>query len=131
LSAIEPDLEALGVGLVFVGSGDAASARDFQQSQKMTAPLYIAPDLKVYRALGFKSGLASTFSPAVLAHAARAARGGFWQGATAGAPFQQGGVLLLRENGVPAWVYRSNEAGDHPANAEILAQARALLGNAP
>lgn len=129
MSAIQPELETLGVGLAFVGIGDVDYARDFQKTQKLESPLYIAADLNAYRALNFRKGIASTFSPAAMAHGLRAMSEGYRQGATAGDPWQQGGVLLLRADGTAAWVYRSNEAGDHPALDVLVAEARKVAGH--
>ncbi len=125
MSAIEPEITALGARLVFVGNGTPEHARHFRTTQGITAPVYVSPDLSAYRAFGFKSGLASTLGPAAVVHGVRALLGGHRQGAITGAPMQQGGVVLMMPDGNTPYVYRSAEAGDHPAPADLLAAIRA------
>ena len=127
MSAIAPDLEALGVRLVFIGNGSPAHARDFQAEQHVTAPLYVAPDLAPYEAFGFAQGVGSTFAPGSFAHAARALLGGHRQGAVMGSPLQQGGIALVKPDGTVPYLHRSREAGDHPGSAEVLAAVKAAM----
>jgi len=127
LGAIEPELAALGVRLVFIGNGEPAYARDFQAERHVTAPLYVSPDLSAYAAFDFNHGVGSTLSPGALGHAARALLGGFRQGPTRGAPFQQGGVALVLPDGRVPYLYRSGEAGDHPSTAAVLAAVKAAI----
>lgn len=128
MSAIAPDLDALGARLAFVGNGKPHFARAFRDEQGITAPLYVAPDLAAYEAFGFEQGVGSTFAPGSVVHAARALLGGHRQGAVMGAPFQQGGIALVLPDGSVQYLYRSREAGDHPSTAEVLAAVKAALG---
>ena len=124
MSAICPELEALGVGLAFIGNGSPEAAQDFRTEFRLTVPLYVAPDLRAYEAFGFEHGAASTFAPGVFLNAARALGAGHRQGATAGSAMQQGGIALVRPDGTVPYLFRSKTAGDHPTTAEVLAAVR-------
>jgi hypothetical protein len=125
LSGIQGELDRLGVGLVVVGSGNAAQARDFLAERRLTLPLYVDPGLSAYRALGLKRGVGATLNLSAIKHGARAMAGGFTQGAVAGDPWQQGGVFLVRPDGTMPYAYRSEAAGDHPDPRAIVEAARA------
>ncbi|MDB5096772.1 MAG: hypothetical protein JWM80_1193 [Cyanobacteria bacterium RYN_339] len=124
LSAVEPDLEALGVGLTFIGNGSPEAARDFKTQFHIAAPLYVAPDLEAYKAFDFKQGAASTFAPGVFLNAARALGAGHRQGALAGSALQQGGVALVMPDGTVPYLFKSKEAGDHPSTQDVLQAVR-------
>ncbi len=51
----------------------------------------------------------------------RAIRAGIRQGPTQGDPWQQGGVFVIRPGNVTAYAYVSEEAGDHPPVADVVA----------
>ena len=121
MRGIRRDIEEKGVRLLVIGNGSAAQARLFAEDQDLVGAVYTDPSGSVYRALGMKRGVFSTFNRRTLRHAARAYLAGFRQSRTQGQPFQQGGVLLVGRQGEVVWAYLSEEAGDHPSNAEILA----------
>lgn len=125
MSGIQPELNALGVELAVVGSGNPAQARDFLSERRLALRLYVDPGLKAFRALGLKRGLGATLNMSALKHGARALAGGYTQGAVAGDPWQQGGVMLFRPDGTMPYVYRSEAAGDHPDPRAIVEAARA------
>ena len=129
LSAIRPDLDALGVNLVFIGNGSPEAAKAFQAEFHLSVPLFVAPDLDAYAAFDFKHGAASTFAPGVFLNAARAIGAGHRQGAVAGSPMQQGGIALVRPDGTVPYLFRSEEAGDHPATKDVLAAVRRAMAN--
>ena len=112
--------------LVVIGNGSATQARFFAEDHDLEGSVYTDPSASVFHALGMKNGVFTTFNPRTLRHAARAYVAGFRQKSTQGHPFQQGGVLLVGQTGEVVWAYRSNEAGDHPPNAEILSALRRL-----
>jgi hypothetical protein len=127
LSGIQGELNRLGVGLVVVGSGNAAQARDFLADRRLVLPLYVDPGLQAFRALGLRRGVAATLNLSAIKHGARAMAGGFTQGAVAGDPWQQGGVFLVMPDGTMPYAYRSEAAGDHPDTGDILQAARAAV----
>lgn len=114
------------MGLFFIGSGNALMAADFRQELGLDVPVLVDPRRETYRFLGFKRQLSMLFDPRVYLHALRAAKAGFKQRKTAGDPWQQGGVLVVRRGGEVAWSYASATAGDHPPVDEVMAHARAV-----
>lgn len=120
----QDELEGLGVTLAFIGSGTPAMAEDFKQSLGLDVPVFTDPSRRTYAQLGFKRGVLSVVSPAVLASALRAWRAGFRQAKTQGDPVQQGGVVVVRAGGAPEYGFASAEAGDHPPLDVVMDAAR-------
>ena len=87
----------------------------------LAAPVYADPHMKAYRAAGLRRDLRSTANLKVLLHGAHALRQGFRQTSVKGDPWQQGGVFVIRPDGTVLFEYASQEAGDHPEIASILA----------
>jgi hypothetical protein len=116
------EIRQRGAGLAIIGNGAPRFARAFREHLGLEVPLYTDPSLVTYRALAFRRGLVRTLlNIRTWAHAARALAGGFFQGRTRGAPFQLGGVVVVRPDGAVAYRYASAEAGDHPPIADVLA----------
>jgi len=86
------------------------------------SPLYVDPDLQAYAAAGLKRGLRSSLNPGVIFRGLRAFREGKRQSATMSAPWQQGGVFIIRPGNRVDFSYISGEAGDHPS-AEVILSA--------
>ena len=110
-----------GAEIVIVGSGSPEQAGWFVEDFDIPRPVYSDPSLAVYKAVGAKRGWWSTLNPCVLLNGARATRGGFRQTKRRGVPNQQGGVFVIRPDGSVPYAYLSNEAGDHPAPADVAA----------
>jgi hypothetical protein len=108
--------------LVTVGNGVIHFARAFKEEMGITTPIFVDPSRATYRALGMRrSLLGALFSGRTLLHAVRAMRSGFRQGRTQGDAFQLGGVVVVRPDGGVLLRYLSNEAGDHPREADVVA----------
>lgn len=90
--------------------------------------VWVDPDRRTFRALGFRRGAMSVLSPAVFRNARRASAKGFRQGATQGDAWQLGGVLVVRQGGAPVYSYASAVAGDHPPMSVVLEQAHRAAG---
>ena len=112
--------------LAFVGSGGPHFARGFAEEFDLGGiPVLSDEKLEAYRLFEFKRSAGSTlFAPRAYLHYARAMTRGFRQGKTMGDAYQQGGVAVVRPDGTIAYLYRSREAGDHPALDEVLAALR-------
>jgi hypothetical protein len=116
------EIHRRGAELVTVGNGGTHFARTFQEDMGITTPIFVDPSRATYRALGMRRSLVGTiFSGRTLLHAARAMRSGFRQGRTQGDAFQLGGVLVIGPDGSVLLRYLSNEAGDHPREADVVA----------
>ncbi len=131
ITQLAPTLRASGVSTVLIGTGSPAQARRFAVERGLSVPVWVDPERASYDRAGLIRGFGATLGNlAVWRNGLRAAREGFRQGATAGDPWQNGGVLVVDAAGEVVWSHRSEVAGDHPADADILA-AVAALGSAP
>ena len=63
MSAIGDEIEALGAGLVFVGSGSAQYAKWFQEDYAPRWPVYSDAALVTYRALKARRGFLTSVNP--------------------------------------------------------------------
>ena len=115
------EIRRRGAELVIVGNGRPEHAADFREAQRIECPLFVDPDLKAYAAAGLKRGVLSSLNPRVVARGLRAFSAGQRQGATQGDPWQQGGVFVVTPEGKVLFSHVSEEAGDHPAVADVLA----------
>ncbi|MEZ4400701.1 MAG: peroxiredoxin-like family protein [Kofleriaceae bacterium] len=122
----QPAFAAAGASLAVIGNGAPTYLSDFRRTTGYDGPLYTDPSLVIYQVLRLRRGLGSVLRPSVAAHAVRAVRGGFRQGATQGHALQQGGVAVVDERGAIRYRYASRAAGDHPAVADVLAAVAAL-----
>jgi hypothetical protein len=129
LSGIQSELNALGVNLAFIGSGNAAQAKDFATAFGVKAPMYVDPGRRVYEALDLAHGVGATFNWNTVANGMRAFTGGYRQGAVEGDPWQQGGVFLVMPDGSMPYTYRSASAGDHPDPRAIVTAATAAMNH--
>ena len=120
-------MEALGVGLFFIGSGNALMATDFREEFGLKVPVWVDPKRITYTHLGFKHSVGSVFSPQVLLAGLRATAAGFRQRRTQGDPWQQGGVLVVKRGGALVYGFASEAAGDHPPIDEVMHAARSAL----
>jgi hypothetical protein len=117
-------IRGAGAELVMIGNGTPAFGRAFVEDFRIEAPLYVDPARQTYRALGMaRPGILSFVSPALLAAAARALRGGFVQGLVRGDARQLGGVLVVAQDGRVVFRHLARDAGDHPPVAEVVAAA--------
>lgn len=126
LAAVGDEIERLGAGLVFVGSGSAQYARWFQEDHAPRWPVYSDAELVTYRALQARRGFASSVNPRTVWLSLRALARGFRQGRTQGDQFQQGAVCVVTPDGWMPYLHLSEVAGDHPRPAAVLAALRGL-----
>jgi hypothetical protein len=124
----QQEIEALGAGLVFVGNGELAWARQFEIEECPGCRVLTDPGLDSYRAIGARRGWRSTIRPASLAAAIRAFRHGFRLSGVRGVPDQQGGVYVMLPDDRAAYAYVSGSAGDHPPIDAVLDALRAAVG---
>ena len=122
------ELDQLGVGLFFVGSGNPMMAADFRDFLRLEVPVWVDTRRETYRFLQFQRQTWMLLDTRLWANGLRATRAGFRQGKTQGDPWQQGGVLVVRRGGEPVYSHASATAGDHPPLDLVLAQARAAAG---
>src|ERR1019366_4344856 len=126
----QPEIEALGARLVFVGNGELTWAREFEARECRGCRVLTDPGLESYRAIGARRGWRPTGGPASLAARVRAFRAGFRRSGFRGVPDQQGGVYVMLPGGRAAYAYVSGSAGDHPPIDTVLDALRAVAGDA-
>jgi peroxiredoxin len=125
-----PVLHALGARTVLIGTGSPAQARRFATERGLTVPVWVDTERTSYDRAGMVRGFGATLGNlSVWGHGLRAAQQGFRQGATAGDPWQNGGVLVVDGTGEVRWAFRSAVAGDHPA-VDAIVEAVRTLGSA-
>ena len=124
MRAAQPDIEAAGAELVFVGNGNPDQARDFQQQHAPGITVLTDPDLRTYRLIGARRGVLNTVGPRVWRSGLRALGRGARQTQVKGHPFQQGGVLVVLPGDKAVFTYISRQAGDHPPVAEVVGALR-------
>lgn len=117
---VTDELRKRGADLVVVGNGGVEQALAFRDSKRLPFPLYTDPSRDSYRKAGLRHGLGSTLNPRAALHAIAALRQGFRQSRTQGDPLQQGGVFVIAKGGRLLFQYVSREAGDHPANEDLV-----------
>ena len=122
-------IEALGAGVVAVGTGSAAQARRLMESGT-PFPCLVDADRRLYRALGLRRvGLGTVFDPATYTNYWRAWRRGARQGDVTGDPRQLSGVVILDAEGGLRWRHVSRTIGDYPTLPAVLAALRRMVGS--
>lgn len=119
--------EERGARVVLIGNGTPAQAAEFRREMALGLPLFVDPDRRSHSLLGLRRGILSTFGPSLLPRILRARRRGFRQTATAGDPWQQGGVLIVAPDrsappgpGRVLWSRPSRGPGEGASVDEIL-----------
>lgn len=117
--------EDAGVRLAVIGQGTPAHAAHFRDSQKIDLPMYVDEGRESYKAAGTKVATVSELlGPRMIAKGAAASRrDGVVQGRTVGHPAQLGGVMIVRPGDEIVYVHLADDAGDNPANDEVLKAA--------
>ncbi|MBX7101750.1 MAG: AhpC/TSA family protein [Myxococcaceae bacterium] len=118
-------LEAKGIALRFIGIGTPLMAKDFQETYRVTAPVWVDKGRRTYALLQFKNGWDTVLNARTVLGSLRALSKGQIQGRTSGRPDQQGGVLVVSPGGKVEYGYASEVAGDHPPVDDVLRAAYA------
>lgn len=128
LNRIVEEIHAEGAELVIVGSGSPQMAGFFAEDYAIATPVLTDPTREVYRVLEARRPARFAFiDPRVALKGLLAVLHGHMQQfgkPGLGDDLQLGGVFIVRPGGHLAWAHRSGFAGDHPANADVLAALR-------
>lgn len=117
----EPQVRGKAASLVVVGNGSVAQAKQFYREMDLHFTLLTDPEGQSYATAGFRRGLTSTFNLRVLGNGLQAFRQGYRQTSVQGDPVQQGGAFVIGRGGELRYQFVSQQAGDHPALADLLA----------
>ena len=121
-----PAIKAAGASLVLIGNGGDAAARQFHDEHARGLTLLTDPELASYRAIGARSGVASTIGPRAWGSGLRALRKGARQSAVKGHPFQQGATMVIAPPDRVVFSHISQAAGDHADVTGVLEALRTL-----
>lgn len=118
-----PELNQLGIRTVFVGNGRPHFIEGFIERHGLgdkQVDIVTDPSLKVFAAAGFKRSILSTLGPRAAISAARALAAGHRQTSIQGDGLQQGGTLILNQQGEVVFYHASKYVGDHAAAVEVI-----------
>ncbi len=126
---IKDQLDNAGVGLVAIGSGKPAQAKEFVALFSFEGEMYVDPSLKTYKAFKLVRGLWRTLGPASIGRGMTAMKAGFRQGKNAGDLWQQGGMFVIGPSdqlgNQMLFQHRNQAAGDHADLNAVLTACRA------
>jgi hypothetical protein len=114
-------IESAGASVVVIGNGRSNFVAGFRDKTGYAGDIYTDPKRVVYRALGLRRSIRSTFDPRGVPNAIAAYRSGARQTRTQGDPWQQGGVFVVGTSGQLHYQYKSRFAGDHPPIDDVIA----------
>lgn len=121
---IKPVLDQSAIGLVAIGSGSPASAREFVQEFQFDGEMYVNPTLEAYRAFKLRRGLLKTLGPTSVLKGLGAMKKGFRQGSPAGDLWQQGGLFVIGPGENITYAHRDRFAGDHASLEQVIASLK-------
>jgi hypothetical protein len=116
------EIRQAGLNIAMVGSGGPSFARGFRERMELDVPILSDEKLQAFTAAGLRRGAGTLLHPGVLARGATAIFK-YRQRRTMGDVTQQGGVLLVKPDGMIAWAFRSRFAGDLPKPATVVAES--------
>jgi len=126
LASIQPDLDALGIGLVAVGSGNPLMAKSFKEEFNFPGTIYVDQKREIYKALGCNRGLKYAINGKALKAIQRAMSEGFSQGKTAGDSLQLGGTFIISIHNGILFQHLEQFAGDHVDLTELMAVCKQI-----
>jgi len=124
-----PEIAALGVRAVLVGSGPPDHIDAFLERHDLadkSVEVYTDAALDAYRAVGLPRSVWATHGPKALVDFVRAFTHGHRPGRVDGDAYQQGGALLVAEDGAIAWAHASDRIGGHADPADMVDAVLAL-----
>jgi hypothetical protein len=119
LREAEPEIRALGAGVIAVATGAPHQAQHLMDSG-MPYPCLVDPDKALYRELGIgRIPLSQWLRPRTWRRYARTL-GKARQGRITGDPLQAGGVAVIDTDGALRYLHRSTTLADLPPIEEVL-----------
>lgn len=118
------EIEAAGSQLIAIGNGHAHWARRFIEEEGIDFPIFIDPGLRSYEHFGMKRGLGEVLGLKSLIHAGRALTSGHRQSDIRGDGLQNGGIVIVDENGDVVYSHIEEETGDLADLDEVMAALR-------
>ncbi len=122
------EITARSASLHAIGNGTVPMVNDFIGTFAPRFPVYTDPSRETYRLAGFHRSFGLGLKS--IGRGRRASAGGFRQGKTQGDPWQQGGTLVIDEDGAVLLSHAADGAGDHAPVDALLAALDARAGAA-
>lgn len=115
------DIQARGVTVAAIGTGDLMYARDFAENKRVNFPLYVDDAKASYKAVGTRKGQARAFiKPKLIASAARVTAQGHIQGKRGPAHMVLGATHVIRPDGSVPFAWVNSDFDDNADFAEAL-----------
>lgn len=115
------EIRAAGAQLIAIGNGHEHWAHAFIEEEGIDFPVYVDPGRRSYEHFGMRRGMTEVFGPKSVKHSLRAMSRGHFQSQTRGDALQNGGVIVLDENGELVYEHIENQAGDLADLDEVIA----------
>ena len=106
---------------IAIGSGTPRQAAEVAKKLDIHFPILCDPERQSYRITGMRKDFFSTFNPKAVGYLWRSLKGGNRQGSVQGAPFQQGGAMVVQTDGKLLFQFVSSAAGDNVDPEQMLA----------
>ncbi len=106
---------------IAIGSGTPQQAAQVAKKLDIHFPILCDAERQSYRIAGMRKDLFSTVNPKIIGYLWRSLKGGNRQGRVQGAPFQQGGAMVVQTGGKLLFQFVSSAAGDNVDPEQMLA----------
>jgi len=126
LASIKPNLDALGIGLVAIGSGTPLMAKSFQEEFSFPGDIYVDKKREIYKALGCNRGLKYALNKKALKAIKDTMSEGYSQGKTAGDTLQLGGAFIISATNGILFQHLEQFAGDHVDLTELMTACKQI-----
>ncbi|MCP4447299.1 MAG: hypothetical protein GY811_18420 [Myxococcales bacterium] len=114
------EFEAKGAGLFVIGSGLPQYIEGFRDTTGYTGPVYTDPSLKVFEKAQLVRSVRATFGLRSVLHGLENLKKGHRQGKAQGDMLQQGGALVIAQDGTVLFAHQSNAGGDNVSPTALL-----------
>ena len=106
--------------LAVIGPGEALHLPEFRKVTGYRSDLFADPSREAYRVLGFTSGISKLLGLKPLQSAFSAIKAGIRPGTLQGSALQLGGAVVIAPDNELRFLFREQQAGDHPPVAALL-----------
>lgn len=129
LASKKEQMDAAGVTLVLIGPGTVEQAKAFAEQTKFQGEVYADSDHSSYDALGFVSGITTTFTPKAGLKIIQSYMEGYRQdwglsmqeNTVSRGGWQQGGIIVAGPGKTNiSYIHKDKEAGDDPPIEDTL-----------
>lgn len=123
-----PAIRRAGGELAVIGSGDPASALEFQRDLGIEdVRVFTDETRRAFELAGFRRGIWTLVRPRAIGNYLRAVASGHRWKRTQGDALQQGGLLVVDPGGNVVYRFVGRASGDHPDPDAVLAALRSRI----